>query len=67
MSPPSNHLFTFSVMSFITPALFFDLVWFREQFCAFVCPYAKLQSVLIDKYTPTITYDYKRGEPRERK
>ena len=67
MSPPSNHLFAFSVMSFITAALFFDLVWFREQFCAFVCPYAKLQSVLIDKYTPTITYDYKRGEPREKK
>jgi cytochrome c oxidase accessory protein FixG len=45
-------------------ALYFDLVWFREQFCSFLCPYARFQSVMISKATPTIAYDMKRGEPR---
>lgn len=51
-------------MSAVFLALFFDLVWFREQFCAFLCPYARFQSVLISVATPTVAYDYRRGDPR---
>jgi len=36
----------------------------REQFCMWVCPYARIQGVLTDIYTRTTTYDEKRGEPR---
>ena len=67
ISPPSAHPLAFGFMMFVTVALFLDLVWFREQFCSFVCPYARFQAVLIDKFTPTITYDYKRGEPRNKR
>lgn len=39
--------------------------WFREQVCLIVCPYGRLQGVLLDKKSVVVAYDYKRGEPRE--
>ncbi len=38
--------------------------WFREQACIIVCPYGRLQSVLQDAHSVTISYDSIRGEPR---
>lgn len=38
--------------------------FFREQVCTVVCPYGRLQSVLMDKNSMVVAYDYKRGEPR---
>ena len=38
--------------------------FFREQACTVVCPYGRLQSVLLDKNSMIVAYDYKRGEPR---
>jgi len=48
----------------LSAALFADLAWFREQFCNYLCPYARIQSVLQDPHTLSIGYDAKRGEPR---
>jgi len=39
---------------------------FREQACIVVCPYGRLQGVLLDKNSVVIAYDYNRGEPREK-
>jgi cytochrome c oxidase accessory protein FixG len=39
--------------------------WFREQVCLIVCPYGRLQGVLLDKKSVVVAYDYIRGEPRE--
>jgi len=36
----------------------------REQVCKFMCPYARIQSAMIDNDTLVITYDRERGEPR---
>ena len=36
----------------------------REQVCKYMCPYARFQSVMVDKDTFVVTYDKKRGEPR---
>ncbi|MDQ6969541.1 MAG: cytochrome c oxidase accessory protein CcoG [Mariprofundus sp.] len=36
----------------------------REQVCFWLCPYARIQSVMIDKDTELPTYDVARGEPR---
>jgi len=36
----------------------------REQVCFWLCPYARLQSVMYDKNTVLPVYDTKRGEPR---
>lgn len=37
---------------------------FREQVCTVVCPYGRLQGVLLDRNSMIVAYDYKRGEPR---
>ncbi len=39
-------------------------VSFREQVCTVVCPYGRLQGVLLDRNSMIVAYDYKRGEPR---
>jgi cytochrome c oxidase accessory protein FixG len=36
----------------------------REQVCKYMCPYARFQSVMVDKDTFVVTYDTLRGEPR---
>jgi len=38
--------------------------WMREQVCKYMCPYARFQSVMVDKDTFLVTYDKTRGEPR---
>ena len=47
--------------------LYVDFAFFREQMCLVVCPYGRLQSLLVDNHTVTIGYDEKRGEPRRQK
>ena len=44
--------------------LYFNFAWFREQTCVVVCPYGRLQSVLLDDDSLVIGYDARRGEPR---
>ena len=36
----------------------------REQVCFWLCPYARIQAVMVDKDTELPTYDVERGEPR---
>jgi cytochrome c oxidase accessory protein FixG len=46
---------------------FFVYYWFREQVCLIVCPYGRLQGVLLDRNSIVVAYDYLRGEPRGKK
>ena len=39
---------------------------FREQICTVICPYGRLQSVLLDRNSMIVAYDHKRGEPRDK-
>ena len=41
--------------------------FFREQVCTVVCPYGRLQGVLLDRNSMIVAYDYIRGEPRGKK
>ncbi|WP_415834860.1 cytochrome c oxidase accessory protein CcoG [Bordetella bronchialis] len=36
----------------------------RESVCKYMCPYARFQSVMVDRDTFVVTYDKGRGEPR---
>ncbi|RYY12685.1 MAG: cytochrome c oxidase accessory protein CcoG, partial [Chitinophagaceae bacterium] len=36
----------------------------RELVCTVVCPYGRLQGVLLDEQSMVVAYDYERGEPR---
>lgn len=40
--------------------------YMREQACFWLCPYARIQGVMIDKTTVVPSYDFHRGEPRGR-
>ncbi|MCX6118285.1 MAG: cytochrome c oxidase accessory protein CcoG [Proteobacteria bacterium] len=66
IQPPSEHPVPFLFMTAVLFVFYGDLAWFREQFCAYLCPYARFQSVMIDQDTPTVSYDAARGEPRGR-
>lgn len=39
----------------------------REKICLHACPYARIQAVMFDEHTRTVSYDQPRGEPRAHK
>jgi hypothetical protein len=61
---PLEHFTPFLVVAVTTALVFFDFAYFREQMCTVVCPYARLQSALLDRSSLLVGYDAKRGEPR---
>ncbi len=58
------NLVTFISLLGFSAVFFFVYYWFREQVCIVVCPYGRLQGVLLDKKSIVVAYDYVRGEPR---
>lgn len=62
--PVSQHVSGFISIIIFTGLFYFVFAWFREQACILVCPYGRLQSVLLDKNSIVIAYDFIRGEPR---
>ncbi len=63
---PFEHPGPFLVMAAASALTFFDFAYFREQMCTVVCPYARLQSVLLDPRSLVVGYDARRGEPRSK-
>lgn len=61
---PSNHLGGFTSIFLFTGVFYGVFARFREQVCIVVCPYGRLQGVLLDPNSVVIGYDYNRGEPR---
>ncbi|HMN50108.1 MAG TPA: cytochrome c oxidase accessory protein CcoG [Ignavibacteriaceae bacterium] len=62
--PPSEHLTGFVSIIGFSLIFYWVFSYFREQACTIVCPYGRLQGVLLDQDSIVIAYDYKRGEPR---
>jgi cytochrome c oxidase accessory protein FixG len=63
---PFNHPAAFAVMAVTTGLLFYDFYFFREQTCLIACPYGRFQSVMLDRQSMIVAYDYNRGEPRKK-
>ncbi|WP_272985123.1 cytochrome c oxidase accessory protein CcoG [Leeuwenhoekiella blandensis] len=59
---PANHLGTLISLLIFTSVFYFVFAWFREQVCIIVCPYGRLQGVLLDNKSIVVAYDHKRGE-----
>ena len=59
---PANHVGTLISLLIFTSVFYFVFAWFREQVCIIVCPYGRLQGVLLDNKSIVVTYDHKRGE-----
>ncbi len=64
LQSPAAHVGTLISLLIFTSVFFFVYWWFREQACLVVCPYGRLQGVLLDRNSIVVGYDYKRGEPR---
>lgn len=62
--PPTAHLSGFIALIAFSLIFYWVFSYFREQACTIVCPYGRLQGVLLDQDSIVIAYDYKRGEPR---
>jgi cytochrome c oxidase accessory protein FixG len=54
------------VLIVFTTLAYVDGAILREQFCSWLCPYARFQSVLVDASTKQLGYDAGRGDPRGR-
>lgn len=63
---PSLHKGGLTALIIFTGVFFFVYSWFREQVCLIVCPYGRMQGVLLDKNSIVVAYDYVRGEPRQK-
>lgn len=57
---------SYAFVAILTAVWYLDFTWFREQFCNYLCPYARFQSALTDDESLLISYDLDRGEPRGR-
>lgn len=62
--PVTQHVGGFIAIIIFSAVFYGVYAYFREQACTVVCPYGRLQSVLLDRNSMIVAYDYKRGEPR---
>ena len=64
LGSPADHPQGFAIVAVTSALMFIDFAWFREQMCVVACPYARIQSALLDKQSLIVAYDRGRGEPR---
>jgi cytochrome c oxidase accessory protein FixG len=64
LEPPAEHLSGLGALLAFTTVFFWVFARLREQVCTTICPYGRLQGVLVDADTLNVTYDRVRGEPR---
>lgn len=65
MTEPVNlHWVGFASIWVFTTVFYLVYTRVRELVCTLICPYGRLQSVLIDEHTLVVAYNDVRGEPR---
>jgi len=62
--PPEKHIVGLVIMVMFSAVFYWVFAFFREQVCSMVCPYGRLQGVLLDPNSIVVAYDFNRGEPR---
>lgn len=63
---PADHSAGFIGILAFTGIFYAVFAYFREQACVAICPYGRLQGVLLIKDSIVVAYDWLRGEPRGR-
>jgi len=58
---PTEHWTLFGGVITIAAFLVYDIVFLKENFCIYVCPYSRIQSVLYDEHTVMALYNPHRG------
>jgi cytochrome c oxidase accessory protein FixG len=62
--PLAQHKGGFIALVVFSGVFYFVFARMREQVCIAVCPYGRLQGVMLDKSSIVVAYDWIRGEPR---
>ncbi len=62
--PVGLHIAGFSAIWIFTAVFYLVFARFREIVCMVICPYGRLQGVLLDNNSILVQYDHTRGEPR---
>lgn len=61
---PMQHLGKFIALVIFSTVFYLVFAKMRELVCIVVCPYGRLQGLMLDKNSIVVAYDYIRGEPR---
>jgi cytochrome c oxidase accessory protein FixG len=64
--PLGKHVGGFLSIVIFTTVFYFVYARLREQVCTTICPYGRLQGVLLDPNSMVVAYDHKRGESRSK-
>jgi cytochrome c oxidase accessory protein FixG len=62
--PIGEHTSGFISIWIFTFVFYIVFSYIRELVCTVICPYGRLQGVLLDNQSIIVAYDYDRGEPR---
>lgn len=62
--PIDSHIIGFISIIIFTLVFYAVFAYVREIVCTTICPYGRLQGVLLDDQSLTVAYNEKRGEPR---
>lgn len=62
--PVGAHLGGFIAIIIFTTVFYLVFSRLREQVCTTICPYGRLQGVLLDQNSMVVAYDHERGEDR---
>jgi cytochrome c oxidase accessory protein FixG len=58
---PKEHVILVMFIISIATFLIYDIVFMKEHFCTYVCPYSRIQSALYDDDTKQVIYNTNRG------
>ncbi len=61
LSNPAEHTILITFLAVLVAVMVFDIIFIKENFCVYMCPYSRVQSVLYDNDTIMTVYDYERG------
>ncbi len=62
--PVTRHMTGFVSMLLFSFTFYIVFARLREQVCTTICPYGRLQGVMLDNKSLVVAYDFVRGEPR---
>ncbi len=61
LSDIQNHWTLFGIVVGVALFLLYDIIILKEDFCVYICPYSRIQSILYDEHTVMALYNPHRG------
>ncbi len=58
---PTEHMLMIGIVLCIAAFIIYDVIILKEDFCVYICPYSRVQSVLYDNNTYQAIYSTQRG------